>query len=122
MTNVPALVTLHVWGVPRGQIASSLTRMAGQRRALATFPGVTFSKFLGTGTGETFTVRDADFGHWALLACWDSAQCAAAFERSRSVRAWDANCNERLRIELSTRPQHRTLVQSDALRRSERGD
>jgi hypothetical protein len=100
MKRTPTLVTLHVWGIESRRIPGSLLRMASQRRKAQTFPGVTFAKLLGTGSGETFTVRDADVHHWALLCCWDAPQAAAAFERSRVVRPWDQVATERLRLEL----------------------
>lgn len=100
MTAEPVLVTLHLWGVANGGIPRSLARLATQRHAVRSFPGVTFAKLLGTGSGTTFDLRDADLGHWALLTCWDSSQCAGAFEHSRTVKTWDSHCTERLRIEL----------------------
>ena len=100
MNPAPSLVTLHVWGVENIQVPGSLYRMASQRRHLRTYPGVTFAKLLGTGSGDTFTVRDSDIHHWAILACWDAPQAAASFERSGMVRSWDRHSSERLRLEL----------------------
>jgi hypothetical protein len=59
-----------------------------------------FAKLLGTGDGRTFTLRDADPYHWGLLATWDSADAAAAFEKSRTVRAWARIATDRLRLDL----------------------
>jgi hypothetical protein len=101
MTTVPALVTLHVWGVATHRVPGTLWRMAAQRRQVRDHPGVTFAKLLGTGSGDTFTPRDADARHWALLCCWDAPQAAAAFERSRVTAPWDRIADERLRLELS---------------------
>jgi len=100
MTQTPVLVTLHVWGIEWDRLPGSLLRMASQRRQVQAFPGVTFAKLLGTGSGDTFTVRDADPHHWALLCCWDAPQAAAAFERSRVLTRWDHAATERLRLEL----------------------
>ena len=55
---------------------------------------------LGTGSGKTFTIRDSDATHWALLTCWDACQAAATFERSRTIRSWNEVSDERLRFEL----------------------
>lgn len=96
----PALVTLHVWGVPRHHIPTALLHMALDRGPVRRTPGLRFGKLLGTGTGRTFTVADADPRHWALLAAWDTAADAAAFERSAVVRRWERTAEERLRVEL----------------------
>ena len=72
--------------------------MALDRRRVRNRPGVTFGKLLGTGSGRTFGVADADPYHWGILAVWDADQAAAAFERSRVVRGWDARSDERLRV------------------------
>jgi hypothetical protein len=74
--------------------------MALDRRPVRRAPGARFAKLLGTGDGRTFTVRDADPRHWGLLVAWDGPRDAAAFERSRTVRAWGAMAEEALRLEL----------------------
>src|SRR4051794_28427972 len=62
--------------------------MAADRRPLRRMPGLRFAKLLGTGSGRTFTVRDADPRRWAVLAVWDDAAEAEAFDRSAVVRRW----------------------------------
>jgi hypothetical protein len=100
--DVPALVTLHVWGVSRAVVPTALVRMARDRTPLRRTPGLRFGKLLGTGRGRTFTVGDADPLHWGLLGAWSSADAAAAFEHSPTVQAWDRLSRERLL--LSMRP------------------
>ena len=95
---VPALVTLHLWGVPSRRVPAALGRMAADRRPLRRTPGLLFGKLLGTGDGRTFTVRDADPRHWGVLACWASAADAAAFEDGPVARAWARIADERLRV------------------------
>jgi hypothetical protein len=73
--------------------------MALDRRLLRT-GGARFWKLLGTGDGRTFTPRDADPRHWALLATWDDAAAAEDFEGSRTARAWERLADERLRVAL----------------------
>ncbi|NAZ88729.1 monooxygenase [Kineococcus sp. T90] len=96
----PALVTLDVWGVAPRAVPAALARMALDRPLLARAPGARFAKLLGTGDGRTFTVRDADPLHWAVLVAWASPGDAAAFEGSPTVRAWRRLAHERLRVEL----------------------
>jgi len=59
-----------------------------------------FVKLLGTGTGTTFGVRDADLTRWALLASWDGQHAADYFADSAVVRGWDGQAVERLRLTL----------------------
>jgi hypothetical protein len=100
---VPELVTLHVWGVPPARMPQALTAMARDRRPVAQAPGHTFHKLLGTGDGRTFTIKDTDPGHWALLVCWSDARAAEIFESSAVVRRWDrwAAGGERLRLAMT---------------------
>jgi heme-degrading monooxygenase HmoA len=88
------LATLHVWGVPTRSVPAALLRMAADRRPLRRAPGLRFAKLLGTGSGRTFTVRDADPRRWALLAVWDDASAATAFEHGDAVRRWQRIADE----------------------------
>jgi hypothetical protein len=99
--DVPEVVTLHLWGVPLHRVPGAVTRMATHRALLGRGPGRPgFAKLLGTGDGRTFTVRDADPRHWGMLATWDRAADAQAFERDRVVRSWARVAEERLRVTL----------------------
>ncbi|MET0448649.1 MAG: hypothetical protein ABW004_09590 [Aeromicrobium sp.] len=96
--SVPVAV-LHLWGTR--SVPSALWRMARDRVGLRATPGLRFAKLLGTGSGKTFTPRDADPHHWAVLTVWDDAAAARSFESSRLVGAWDELAHERLRVEMS---------------------
>src|SRR5215207_5004681 len=104
VTGVPELVTLHVWGVAGHSVPGAVARMATHRallrRGRPEDGRPAFAKLLGTGDGRTFTVRDADAHHWGVLATWDSAGDAAAFERGRVARSWARVAEERLRVSL----------------------
>jgi hypothetical protein len=67
---VPALVTLHVWAVPRAQVPAALARMALDRGRARRTPGVRFAKMLGTGSG--FGLRDSNLRRWAKLSTWNA--------------------------------------------------
>lgn len=99
MTKVP-VVTLHLWGVPTAHVPAAVLRMALDRRPLRRARGLQFAKHLGTGTGHTFTVRDADVHHWGLLACWDTLADARAVESAPVGQAWERLAHERLRVVL----------------------
>lgn len=106
MTRAPELVTLHLWGVPARSVPAAVVRMGTHRRALRRQGGTggaggpVFAKLLGTGSGRTFTVGDADPRHWGLLATWGSERDAAAFERGRVARSWARIAEERLRVSM----------------------
>lgn len=100
MTEQPGPVAvLDVWGVPR--VGRALRRMATHRRPLSREPGLRFAKLLGTGSGETFTVRDADPHHWALLTVWEDHTAADAFAHGRVARSWDDVADERLTVRMT---------------------
>jgi hypothetical protein len=78
----------------------ALLRMTGDRGLLGRTAGLRFAKLLGTGDGRTFTVRDADRNRWGLLATWDEAADATAFEAGPVARGWGRIADERLRVDL----------------------
>jgi hypothetical protein len=84
----PGLVTLHLWHVPVRAVPRAVLHMAADRGALGRTPGLRFAKLLGTGSGRTFTPRDADIRRWGVLAVWDDVPSAAAFEDGGVVRNW----------------------------------
>ncbi|SDQ78942.1 monooxygenase [Quadrisphaera sp. DSM 44207] len=96
----PAVVTLHVWGVRGRSVPAAAARMALDRPLLRRGPA-RFWKLLGTGSGRTFTARDADPRHWALLAAWERPEDAEEFEDGATARAWGRLATERLRVALA---------------------
>lgn len=92
------VVDLRIWRVER--LAPALLRMATGRRRLRGVPGLRFAKLLGTGSGRTFTPRDADPEHWGLLTVWDGARAADSFGDHSVVRGWEDASVERLRVRM----------------------
>jgi hypothetical protein len=72
--------------------------MGMDRRLLRGTRGLRFARLLGTGDGRTFTLRDADPLHWALLTVWDDAADADRFAAGTIHRRWDQICDERLDV------------------------
>lgn len=93
------VVDLRVWGVPR--VAPALVRMATGRRRLRGTPGLSFAKLLGTGSGASFTPRDADPHHWGLLTVWDDVAAADSGPHPRLLREWDEAATERLQVRMT---------------------
>lgn len=98
MEDVPPLVTLHVWRVPRRALGGALLRMALDPRRLRALPGVRFGKLLGTGTGTGFGPGDADLTRYAAVVAWDDP---AGGDLGRVAAAWAALATESARLELS---------------------
>jgi heme-degrading monooxygenase HmoA len=103
MNTAAPFVRLDVWGVSGAAVLGSFLRMGTQRRAVRAMPGLTFAKLLGTGSGETFTMRDADPKHWALLTTWADDSHARALDQSRIARAWNRSANEHLTVTMQPR-------------------
>jgi hypothetical protein len=95
---VPAVVSLHLFGVPTAAVPRALGRMGLDRGDVRRLPGATFAKLLGTGSGRTFTPRDADPHHWGVLVCWRDADGPARFEESPAYRRWRAIADEEARF------------------------
>jgi heme-degrading monooxygenase HmoA len=98
MSGLPT-VTLHLWGVDH--VGPALWRMIADRRRVQRHPGLRFAKLLGTGSGDTFTVRDADPYRWAVLTVWDDETAARRFDGGPVAAAWDAIAHERLRVTMT---------------------
>jgi len=82
------VASVHLWRVPSRAVPRALGYMAADRLRLARAPGLRFAKSLGTGTGRTFTLRDADPRRWALLTVWDDDAAAARFDTGPVVTGW----------------------------------
>ena len=99
---------LHVWGVNTSMVPPALGLTGAWQLARLGPTAPSFGKALGTGSGRTFTMRDADPHHWGLLTVWSDAAAAAEFEKHWLVRSWRRCAYEQLRLEMrpiSTRGQ-----------------
>ncbi len=61
------IAVIYLWKIKRRDIPRAFLHMAVDRRSLKKDASIGFFKLLGTGTGETFTPRDADPTLWGLL-------------------------------------------------------
>lgn len=94
-------VEMRVWRVSTSAALAAMARIGYQRWSLRKVPGLRFAKLLGTGSGRTFTPRDADLHHWALITVFDSPERAEAFDESAQVRSWRRVANEELRVQMT---------------------
>lgn len=95
-------ILLHFWGVATRDVPAAMVRMATDRAHLRRLPGLQFYKLMGTGSGSSFSIRQADLHHWAVLTVWPTQQAAIRYEQSEVVRKWQALAYESLRCELRT--------------------
>ena len=93
-------VLLHIWGIRRRNIPHALWHMATDRLRLRKLTGLVFSKSLGTGSGQTFTMRDADATHWGLLSVWRDSEAAKAADMCALMQSWRRLSVEELRVEM----------------------
>lgn len=92
---------LYVWRVATSAALGAMTRIGYQRWSLRKVPGLRFAKLLGTGSGRTFTPRDADLHHWALLTVFGTPEQAAAFDESAPVASWRRVAREELHVQMT---------------------
>lgn len=90
-----------MWRVRTSAALAAMTRVGYQRWSLRQSPGLRFAKLLGTGSGRTFTPRDADLRHWALVTVFDSPAARDAFERSPQVASWRRIAQEELQVQMT---------------------
>jgi hypothetical protein len=99
------IVAAYFWQIEKRRIPFALSRMALNRRAVRNFPGVTFAKLLGCGTGERFTPSDADPLRWGMLVVIDEEH-VDAFDKSSVVTNWRKNSRSEFRALLSPISSH----------------
>ena len=88
------LVTLHVW---RASWTKAFPRMATEPRRVRKIGNVRFAKVLGTGTGATFGLGDADLTRWAALVVWDGDEA----DVEAVDRGWAGAATQSARIDLT---------------------
>ena len=81
------ITVVYLWRIPRYRVFNAIGHMALDRFALRKNSAISFYKLIGTGTGETFTPRDADPTLWWLIVTIDES-ALASFDESTIVKAW----------------------------------
>ncbi len=89
------IASLHLHRVHGLGIAKSLAHMALDRRSLSGVEGLKFWKLLGTGSSDTFALRDADPSLWGFFGVWESNDALSRFVESGKVaKAWAKRSDE----------------------------
>lgn len=78
-----------------GRVMPAFIRVALDRFYFRFFsPQLQFFRLLGTGTGQTFTSKDADLHRWVVLTVWQTEAAAISFSNSRIFNRWQKIANE----------------------------
>ena len=94
------ITVIYLWRIPRSRLPLAVLHMASDRRKLKRDQRIQFFKLLGTGTGDTFTPRDADPTLWGLLLTIEQADLEY-FDQDRVVSSWRKFSTSETRMVLS---------------------
>ena len=98
-------VVVYFFTVPRKGIPFAFLSMAIDRLRTRTFTGISFSKLLGTGSGQTFTPSDAVLTRWGMVVAIDENRIEA-FDQSSIITNWRKRSTSEFRAVLSPLSSH----------------
>ena len=81
------ITVIYFWRISFTRAPQAIWHMAIDRIALQRNKSIAFYKLVGTGSGQTFTPRDADPTLWGLIITIDPADLSA-FDSSPPLLAW----------------------------------
>ena len=81
------ITAIYLWRIRTSSFPRAIWHMASNRIALKRNPAISFFKLIGTGTGQTFTPRDADPTLWGLIITIQESELAR-FDESDLVKSW----------------------------------
>ena len=98
-------VVVYFFTVPRKGIPFAFLSMAIDRMRSRKFTGISFSKLLGTGSGQTFTPSDAVLTRWGMVVVIDENRIKA-FDQSSIITNWRKRSTSEFRAVLSPLSSH----------------
>lgn len=98
-------VVVYFFTVPRKDIPFAFLSMAIDRMRSRNFTGISFSKLLGTGSGQTFTPSDAVLTRWGMVVAIDENRIEA-FDQSSIITNWRKRSTSEFRAVLSPLSSH----------------
>ena len=105
MDSVEKVAVAYFFSVERKSIPFAFMSMALDRMRTRKFTGVSFSKLLGTGSGETFTPNDADLSRWGMVVVIEKSRIDA-LDNSSLVTNWRRRATSEFRAVLSPLSSH----------------
>jgi len=98
-------VVVYFFTVPHKSIPFAFLSMAIDRMRSRKFTGISFSKLLGTGSGQTFTPSDAVLTRWGMVVVIDENRIEA-FDQSSIITNWRKRSTSEFRAVLSPLSSH----------------
>jgi hypothetical protein len=105
MSSEDKVTVAYFFSIKPKSIPFAFVSMAIDRLRTRNFTGISFSKHLGTGTGQTFTPSDADLTKWGMVVVIDKDQLEA-FDSSSIVAGWRRRASSEFRAVLSPLSSH----------------
>ena len=81
------ITVIYFWQIKKVFLPVAILFMAIHKFALKRLPGVSFTKLLGTGKGESFTPKDADPYRWGALVTIQKDNLDN-LDKSKVIRGW----------------------------------
>ena len=98
-------VVVYFFTVPRKGIPFAFLSMAIDRMRSRKFTGISFSKLLGTGSGQTFTPSDAVLTRWGMVVVI-AKEKLSAFDQSSIISGWRRRSTSEFRAVLTPLSSH----------------
>jgi hypothetical protein len=98
-------VVVYFFTIPRKSIPFAFLSMVIDRMRSRKFTGISFSKLLGTGSGQTFTPSDAVLTRWGMVVAIDENRIEA-FDQSSIITNWRKRSTSEFRAVLSPLSSH----------------
>ena len=98
-------VVVYFFTLPHKSIPFAFLSMAIDRMRSRKFTGISFSKLLGTGSGQTFTPSDAVLTRWGMVVAIDENRIEA-FDQSSIISNWRKRSTSEFRAVLSPLSSH----------------
>ena len=105
MESAEKVTVAYFFTIARKSIPFAFLSMAIDRMRSRKFIGISFSKLLGTGSGQTFTPSDAVLTRWGMVVVIDKNRLEA-FDQSSIISNWRKRSTSEFRAVLSPLSSH----------------
>jgi hypothetical protein len=105
MNSAEKVTVAYFFTIARKSIPFAFISMAIDRLRTRTFTGISFSKLLGTGSGQTFTPSDAVLTRWGLVVVIEKNRLES-FDKSSIISNWRKRSTSEFRAVLSPLSSH----------------